>query len=132
MKRVNGFRWLDAGELLSFSARVRGCLGDALGNIDPGQFFGAPDMQVGRDPARVVERAGLNERDRAVCRAVAVNVRAAVATEEPVERLAARAAMILVAARTAALDAAPVLGHGCGHRACPRTAARPPKPELRA
>ena len=49
MKRVNGFRWLDAGELLSFSARVRGCLADALGNIDPGQFFGAPDMQVGRD-----------------------------------------------------------------------------------
>src|SRR5438477_3883720 len=75
-------------------------------------------MQVGRDPARVVERAGLNERDRAICRAVAVNVRAAVATEEPVERLAARAAMILVAARTAALDAEPVLGHGDVHREC--------------
>src|SRR5262245_14737021 len=44
-------------------------------------------MQVGHDPARVVERAGLNERDRAVCRAVAVNERAAVAAEEPVERL---------------------------------------------
>jgi hypothetical protein len=59
-------------------------------------------MKVGRDPGRVVKRAGLNERDRAVCQAMAVNVRAAVATEEPVERLAARAAMILVAAWTAA------------------------------
>ena len=67
-------------------------------------------MQVGRDPARVVERAGLNERDRAICRAVAVNVRAAVATEEPVERVAARTAVILVAARTAALDAEPEAG----------------------
>ena len=41
---LDGFRWLDAGELLCFSARVCGCLGDAHGNTDPGQFFGAPDM----------------------------------------------------------------------------------------
>src|SRR5204863_4769325 len=53
-----------------------------------------------------------------LCLAVAVNVRAAVATEEPVERLAAGAATILVAARTAALDAEPVLGHGDVHREC--------------
>src|SRR5262245_47377429 len=75
-------------------------------------------MKVGRDPGRVVKRAGLNERDRAVCQAMAVNVRAAVATEEPVERLAARAAMILVAAWTAALDAELILGHGDVHREC--------------
>ena len=104
------------GKLLSCSARVRGCFGGALGNTDPRQFFGTPDMQVGREPVRVVERASLDEHDSAVCRAVAVDVGAAVATEEPIEGLAARAAMILVAARTAALDAEPVLGHGDVHR----------------
>ena len=56
----------DDGRMLL--ARVRWCLRDALGNFDPGQFFSAPDMHLGRDPTRVVERAGLNERDRAVCR----------------------------------------------------------------
>src|SRR5262249_28634962 len=100
------------------SARVRGCLGGALGNIDPGQFFGAPDMHIGREPTRVIERAGLDECDRAVCRAVAVDVGAAVATEEPVERFAACAAMVLVTARTSALDAEAVLGHGNVHREC--------------
>src|SRR5436190_21621473 len=88
-------------ELLSCLVRVRGCLGGALGNTDPRRFFGAPDMQVGCEPARVVERASLNEHDGAVCRAVAVDVGAAVATEQPVERFAARSAMILVTARTA-------------------------------
>src|SRR3954453_14946880 len=73
-------------------------------------------MQVGCEPARVVERASLNEHDGAVCWAVAVDVGAAVATEEPVERFAARAAMILVAARTAAFDAERVMRHGDVHR----------------
>src|SRR5438552_4566005 len=104
------------GELLSCLVRVRRCLGRALRNTDPRQFFGAPDMQVGCEPARVVERASLNEYDGAVCRAVAVDVGAAVATEEPVERFAARAAMILVTARHAAFDAERVLRHGDVHR----------------
>src|SRR4051794_24807139 len=108
----------DFGKLLSCSVRVRGCLGNALRNADPRQFFGAPDMQVRRDPGWVIERAGLDERDRAVCRAVAVEVGAAVATEESIERLAARAAMILVATRTAAHDLQAVLGHGDVHREC--------------
>src|SRR3954468_16672188 len=108
----------DFGKLLSCSARVRGCLGNALRNADPRQFFGAPDMQVRRDPGWVIERAGLDERDPAVCRAVAVEVGAAVATEESIERLAARAAMILVATRTAAPDLQAVLGHGDVHREC--------------
>src|SRR4051812_5738573 len=47
------------GELLSCLVRVRRCLGRALRNTDPRQFFAAPDMQVGCEPARVVERAGL-------------------------------------------------------------------------
>src|SRR6185436_18301501 len=71
---------------------------------------------VGCKPARVVERASLNEHDGAVCRAVAVDVGAAVTTEEPVERFAARAAVILVAARTAAFNAERVLRHGNVHR----------------
>src|SRR3954453_6970668 len=104
------------GELLSCLVRVRGCLGGALGNTDPRQFFGAPDMQVGCEPARVHQRPSLNEHDGAVCRAVALDVGAAVATEEPVERFAARAAMILVKARTAAFDAERVMRHGDVHR----------------
>src|SRR6188474_2721993 len=75
-------------------------------------------MEVGREPTRVVERASLNEHDGAVRRAVAVDVGAAVATEEPVERFAARAAMILIAAWTAALDAERILRHRDVHREC--------------
>jgi len=73
-------------------------------------------MQVGREPVRVVERASLDEHDSAVCRAVAVDVGAAIAAEEPIEGLAARAAVILVAARTAPFDAERVLRHGDVHR----------------
>jgi len=97
-------------------ARVRGCLGSALGNTDPRQFFRAPDMQVGCEPARVVERASLNENDVAVCRAVAVDVGTTVATEESVESFAARTAIVLVTARTSAFDAERVLRHGDVHR----------------
>jgi len=104
------------GELPSCSARVPGCFGGVLGNTDPRQFFGAPNMQVGCEPVRVVERAGLYEYDVAVCHAVAVDMGAAIATEEPVERFAARAAMILVAARTAAFYAERVLRHSDVHR----------------
>ena len=113
-----GFAASTRANLLSCSARVRGRLGGALGNTDPGQFFRAPDMQIGCEPARVVERAGFDERDRAVCCAVTVDVGAAVATEESVECFAARAAMVLVTAETAALDAETVLGHGNVHREC--------------
>src|SRR5215218_4954014 len=89
-----------------------------MGNNDPRQFFRAPDMQVGGEPARVVEGSGLDERDLAVRRAVAIDMGAAVTTEETVERFATRAAIVLIATRTAAPNAKAVLGHSDVHREC--------------
>lgn len=106
----------DGPEPVTAQPRFAGAWVASSGIRTQGSFSAHQICSFRSQPAWVVERAGLNERDGPICHAVALDMGAAVETEESVERLAARAAMNLVTTRTAAGYPKAMLRHGEVHR----------------